>query len=99
MQAKLGSFWHFLCSWGETITSLNIYILGHTLERIQAPLLWVNRVYKDMTTGEAIQEREEFVECLTHDSIIIQIYHPQSSFRRHSRLSNRCSLCFARGGG
>lgn len=52
---------------------LSIYFLGHILERVKAPVLWVNRVYKDMTTGEPVEERESFVECLTHDSIIIQL--------------------------
>ncbi len=51
----------------------SIYFLGHRLDHIEAPIVQVKRAYWDGTTGEPISEREEFIESLTHDSIIIQI--------------------------
>ncbi len=51
----------------------SIYFLGHRLDHIEAPIVQVKRAYWDGTTGEPISEREEFIESLTHDSIVIQI--------------------------
>ncbi len=51
----------------------SIYFLGHRLENIEAPIVQVKRAYWDGTTGEPISAREEFIESLTHDSIVIQI--------------------------
>ncbi|MDM8531217.1 hypothetical protein QUF63_08590 [Anaerolineales bacterium HSG25] len=57
---------------------VTIYFLGYPLENIIAPVIKVARQYYDVTTGEKIQTREEFIESLTHDSYIIQIplLHP-----------------------
>ncbi|MDM8519442.1 hypothetical protein QUF64_05290, partial [Anaerolineales bacterium HSG6] len=57
---------------------VTIYFLGYPLENIIAPVIRVARQYYDVTTGEEIQTREEFIESLTHDSYIIQIplLHP-----------------------
>ncbi|MDM8531937.1 hypothetical protein QUF63_12255 [Anaerolineales bacterium HSG25] len=57
---------------------VTIYFLGYPLENIIAPVIKVARQYYDVTTGEEIQTREEFIESLTHDSYIIQIplLHP-----------------------
>lgn len=52
---------------------LSIYFLGHKLKHITVPIIKVQRQYYDVTTGEQIKEREEFIESLTHDSFIIQI--------------------------
>lgn len=74
----------------KALPILSIYFLGHTLERVKAPVLWVNRTYVDMATGEQIQEREEFVESLTHDSIIIQI--PYLKGKRRTELERLLAL-------
>jgi len=52
---------------------ISIYFLGHKLEHITVPIIKVQRQYYDVTTGEEIKAREEFIESLTHDSFIIQI--------------------------
>jgi len=52
---------------------ISIYFLGHKLEHITVPIIKVQRQYYDVTTGEEIKQREEFIESLTHDSFIIQI--------------------------
>ncbi len=51
----------------------SIYFLGHRLDHIQAPIVQVKREYRDALSGEPISEREEFIESLTHDSVVIQI--------------------------
>ncbi len=51
----------------------SIYFLGHRLDQIKAPIIQVKRAYWDGATGELIQEKEEFIESLTHDSVVIQI--------------------------
>ncbi|MFK7935603.1 MAG: hypothetical protein AB8G22_18960 [Saprospiraceae bacterium] len=53
---------------------LSIYFLGHPLDYHQnIPILRIARRYVDVSTGEVLEQKEEFVESLTHDSIIIQI--------------------------
>jgi hypothetical protein len=69
---------------------LSIYFLGHTLDRIKAPIVRVNRHYTDAATGEVIPEREEFIESLTHDSIVIQIPYLQG--RRRNDLEQLLAL-------
>ncbi|MCK6695845.1 MAG: hypothetical protein L6Q97_27530, partial [Thermoanaerobaculia bacterium] len=55
-----------------------------------APVVRVNRRYIDAATGEQIHEKEEFIESLTHDSIIIQI--PYLEGRRRTELEQLLSL-------
>jgi hypothetical protein len=52
---------------------LSIYILGQPLGNILAPIIKVDRVYKDLTEDKKINTKNEFIEALTHDSFIIQI--------------------------
>ncbi|MEI8294680.1 MAG: hypothetical protein WCG66_11990 [bacterium] len=54
---------------------LSIYLLGHSLEHTKSPVIRVVRQYLDSTGREHIPEQEEFIESLTHDSIIVQIPH------------------------
>lgn len=60
---------------------LSIYFLGHKLEHITVPIIKVQREYYDVTTGEEIKQREEFIESLTHDSFIIQIPHLRQKYQ------------------
>ena len=60
---------------------LSIYFLGHKLEHITVPIIKVQRQYYDVTTGEEIKQREEFIESLTHDSFIIQIPHLRQKYQ------------------
>lgn len=61
---------------------ITIYFLGYPLEELTAPVIHVARQYRDVTTGEELETREQFIESLTHDSYIIQIPH-----LRHERQS------------
>ncbi len=69
---------------------LSIYFLGHTLDHVKAPVVRVNRAYFDAATGEQIHEKEEFIESLTPDSIIIQI--PYLEGRRRTELEQLLAL-------
>ena len=63
---------------------LSIYFLGHSLEHTELPVIRVVRQYLDASGKEQIACREEFIESLTHDSIIVQI--PHLNRRRQSEL-------------
>lgn len=54
---------------------LSIYLLGHSLEHTESPVIRVVRQYLDATGREQIARQEDFIESLTHDSIIVQIPH------------------------
>ena len=60
---------------------LNVYFLGHKLENTNAKVIKVNRKYTDATNGHEIKEKEEFIECLSHDSIIVQIAHIKEPYK------------------
>ena len=57
------------------IPIIGIYFLGHTLDSTDASIIGVNRIYKDLVTGELLTVKESFIESLTHDSYVIQIPH------------------------
>ncbi len=57
----------------KAIPIISIYFLGHPLDHITVPVIKVQRHYYDRTTGKELNEREEFIESLTHDSFVIQI--------------------------
>jgi len=67
---------------------LSIYFLGHALRHINEPIIEVKRSYWNRVDHCEIEQRSEFIECLTHDSIIIQIPHlrPQENSRLLSLL-------------
>ncbi len=53
---------------------VTIYILGFALTHLTRAVVKINREYKDMLTGEIIENvKEDFVELLTHDSYVIQV--------------------------
>ena len=64
-----------------------IYILGYRLKNNpDIPVIKVGRTYFDNATGQALPERDEFIESLTHDGAIIQV--PALKERRRNRLEN-----------
>ena len=60
---------------------VSIYFLGYRLEHTTVPVIKVARHYYDVATGEKIQEREEFIESLSHDAYVIQIPHLKPDHR------------------
>jgi hypothetical protein len=69
---------------------ISIYFLGHKLEHASAPVIKVCRKYIDLSSGDEIPEKEEFIESLTHDSFIIQI--PYLKDRRRNELEKLLSV-------
>lgn len=59
----------------QALPLLTIYFLGHGLEHCTAPVIHVKRECRDVSTGEALAQKETFIESLTHDSYVIQIPH------------------------
>jgi hypothetical protein len=51
---------------------ITIYILGFELEHITTPAVKIAREYIDLITQKTITEKEDFIEQLTHDCIIVQ---------------------------
>ena len=72
------------------IPIISIYFLGHRLDHINASIIGVNRVYRDLVTGDRIDVKESFIESLTHDSYIIQI--PQLAKKRRNDLEKLLSI-------
>ncbi|MEG1544885.1 MAG: hypothetical protein RR382_10240, partial [Tannerellaceae bacterium] len=67
---------------------ISIYILGHILGDLREPVVYVRRRYLDYD-DRVIEQRDPFIESLTHDSIIVQIPYLQGRTRNHlERLLN-----------
>ena len=62
---------------------ISIYILGHVLGDLQEPVIYVRRRYLDYD-DRVIEQKDPFIESLTHDSIIVQI--PCLKGRTRTRL-------------
>ena len=61
-----------------------IYFLGHELSHSPtSPIINVTREYIDNYSKEKLTQKEEFIECLTHNSIVVQI----PLFKRYRRNS------------
>ena len=55
------------------IPILSIYFLGYPLEYYKVPVIRVQRDCYNDATDEKLDGQEEFIECLTHDSYVIQV--------------------------
>jgi transcriptional regulator of heat shock response len=49
-----------------------IYILGFPLPEIETACIKVERNYRDMINKTVITKKNRFIECLTHDSFVVQ---------------------------
>jgi hypothetical protein len=49
-----------------------IYFLGFPLS-IPSSVLKIGRTYQDLSSGEIIDKKDEFIESLSHDSFVVQI--------------------------
>ncbi len=53
---------------------ITIYFLGYSIEGLESvPVVRIARRYLDNETGEELGVRNDFIESLTHDSIIVQV--------------------------
>lgn len=70
---------------------ISIYILGYPLPGLAGhSAVTVARTYRDSVTGEDIPVRVDFIECLTHDSHVIQL--SELKRRRRSKLEKMLAL-------
>jgi hypothetical protein len=74
----------------KAIPILSIYFLGHKLDHLKSPVIKVKRHYYDGITGTELKDNEEFIESLTHDSVIIQI--PYLKEPRRTELEQLLSI-------
>ena len=72
------------------IPIINIYLLGFYLSKTLPAVIKVDRRYIDVIHGAEITERNEFIECLSHDSYVIQI--PALQMELKSRLEYVLSI-------
>ena len=65
----------------QGIPIFTIYILGHHLTNLKhIPIIRIKRQYLAHGTNEVLNEKDPFIEALTHDSIIIQL--PALKFKK-----------------
>lgn len=80
-----------MCDGGNSsfgLPIISIYILGHTVGDLKEPVIYVRRRYLDYD-DQVIEQKDPFIESLTHDSIIVQIPYLQGRTRnRLERLLN-----------
>lgn len=80
-----------MCDSGDSsfgLPIISIYILGHTVGDLKEPVIYVRRRYLDYD-DQVIEQKDPFIESLTHDSIIVQIPYLQGRTRnRLERLLN-----------
>ena len=70
---------------------ISIYFLGYGLDHNpDIPIIRVNRQYLDNHTNGILKKKEQFIEILTHDSIIIQI--PALKKKRRDDLEKALSV-------
>ncbi|MEN9609789.1 MAG: hypothetical protein RLZZ628_603 [Bacteroidota bacterium] len=75
----------------KALPIISIYFLGHRLEmEAKHPIIGTKRQYVDISTGEIITEKNNFIESLTHDSIVIQL--PELKKKRRTELENLLSI-------
>ena len=58
----------------KALPIITIYFLGYSLEGLEdIPVVYIGRSYFNHNTGQELPVKSEFVESLTHDSIIVQV--------------------------
>jgi hypothetical protein len=74
----------------EPLPIVTIYFLGFSLSETLPAVVKVDRQYIDVLSGKRIEERNDFIECLTHDSYVIQI--PRLELEMKNRLEYVLSI-------
>ncbi len=69
------------------IPMVSVYLLGHTIQNLYEPVLYVSRKCYDYYGNEVTEGLpDRFIDSLTHDSIVVQI--PRITGRRQNRLES-----------
>jgi hypothetical protein len=74
----------------ESLPIVTIYFLGFFLSETLPSVIKVDRQYIDVLSGKRVEERNDFIECLTHDSYVIQI--PGLELEMNTRLEYVLSI-------
>ncbi len=69
---------------------ISIYLIGFKLPEITTPVVKVSRQYIDQISHEVINEKNDFIEKLTHDSYVVQI--PRIEKKLQTRLEQTLSF-------
>jgi hypothetical protein len=69
---------------------VTIYMLGFQLPEIKAAAVKVSRQYVDIATHKVIDQKNEFIEKLTHDSFVVQM--PRIHGKLQTRLDELLSI-------
>jgi hypothetical protein len=67
-----------------------IYLLNYEIDLSDSPIIKVDYVVSDLTTGEKLDKKNEFIESLNHKSWIVQV--KQLKERRRNELENLLSI-------
>ncbi len=57
----------------KPVPIIAVFFLGFYLSKTLPPVIKVNREYTDLLYGTEIREKNDFIECLSHDSYVIQV--------------------------
>ncbi len=74
----------------ESLPIITIYFLGFYISKTLPGVIKVDRSYIDVLGGKEIEERNDFIERLTHDSYVIQI--PALQLQMKNRLEYVLSI-------
>ena len=74
----------------EPLPIITIYLLGFELPETDAVAIKVSRTYRDIIARKDLHVKSEFIECLTHDSYIVQI--PRIEGKTRTRLEKMLSI-------
>ena len=69
---------------------ITIYLLGFKLPETDAIVIHVSRTYFDVIARRELHVKSEFIECLTHDSYVVQI--PRIEGKSRSRLEKMLNI-------
>ena len=73
------------------IPMVSVYLLGHRIQNLKEPVLYVHRKCFDYDGNEVTEGiPDRFIDSLTHDSIVVQI--PRITGRRQNRLESVLSV-------
>ena len=74
----------------KTLPIITIFLLGFKLPEADAVVIHISRTYRDVISRRVLHVKSEFIECLTHDSYVVQI--PRIKGKGRSRLEKMLNV-------
>lgn len=66
----------------DSLPIITIYFIGYAFDRSLPKVIEVARVFRDRLTGnDAEHQKNEFIDSLTHDSFVIQLFELKTEMR------------------